>query len=52
MIVFRHWCWSFLGVVIESIPFIVMGAIISTIIEQNIPPNTLIITMVRLASNA
>ena len=33
MIVFRHWCWSFLGVVIESIPFIVMGAIISTIIQ-------------------
>ena len=33
MIIFRHWCWSFLGVVIESIPFIVMGAIISTIIQ-------------------
>lgn len=33
MIVFRHWCWSFLGVVIEAIPFIVMGAIISTIIQ-------------------
>ena len=33
MIVFRHWCWSFLGVVIESIPFIAMGAIISTIIQ-------------------
>lgn len=33
MIVFRHWCWSFLGVVIESLPFIVMGAIISTIIQ-------------------
>ena len=30
MIIFRHWCWSFLGVVIESIPFIVMGAIISS----------------------
>ena len=33
MIVFRHWWWSFLGVVIESLPFIVMGAIISTIIQ-------------------
>ena len=33
MILFRHWCWSFLGVVIESLPFIVIGAIISTIIQ-------------------
>lgn len=33
MILFRHWCWSFLGVVIESLPFMVIGAIISTIIQ-------------------
>ena len=39
--IFREWAWSFLGITIESLPFVVIGALISGIIQVYLSEDTI-----------